>query len=331
MSPRSAAPLLLLATLAVGPRAARAHEFRPAVLTISAAADGAVEVTLQVPRDSPARAVAGLRPLLPAPCVLGPARAAGTRQVWRGTCGPQGPRGPLAVAGLVAGAGDVVVEVRRADGAREVGVLRPGAAGMQLGARAELDARGYLDLGVAHILAGADHLLFVAGLVVLTLRAGGSRRRRALGLLGTLTAFTAAHSVTLGAATLGLLRVPQAPVEACIALSIVLLARALVLPPRGGPPWGLAFGCGLLHGLGFAGALAEVGLPADGVVAALLAFNVGVELGQAGVAAGLAAALTGVAAALGGAGRAPRWLALGTGYGLGAVATAWTIARVVAL
>jgi hydrogenase/urease accessory protein HupE len=136
----------------------------------------------------------------------------------------------------------------------------------------------YLRLGVEHILTGADHLLFV---LALTLLAGSMGA-----LIKTVTAFTAAHSLTLALAALGLVRIPPAPVEAVIALSIVFVARELWLLARGTPglgarrPWPVAFAFGLLHGLGFAGALGQVGLPSTDVPLALFTFNVGVELGQ---------------------------------------------------
>ena len=138
--------------------------------------------------------------------------------------------------------------------------------------------RAYVGLGVEHILFGIDHLLFVLCLLLLV--------RRLRQLLATITAFTLAHSITLAAATLGFIRVPTAPVEATIALSIVFLASELVRDEgRRGVvaryyPWLVAFSFGLLHGLGFAGALAEVGLPQGEIPLALFAFNVGVELGQ---------------------------------------------------
>jgi hydrogenase/urease accessory protein HupE len=146
-------------------------------------------------------------------------------------------------------------------------------------------AATYLRLGVEHILTGLDHLLFVLALVLLAPAAGA--------ILRAVTAFTVAHSITLGLAALGLARVPQAPVEAAIALSIVLVARELALrapgaslfPPSSAPPrapTAMAFGFGLLHGLGFAGALREVGLPAGEIPLSLFTFNVGVELGQLG-------------------------------------------------
>ena len=139
-------------------------------------------------------------------------------------------------------------------------------------------AATYLRLGIEHALFGFDHLLFVLALVILV----RDWRRVAL----TVTAFTVAHSMTLAAATLGLVDVPGPPLEAAIALSIVLVAVEIVNARRGTPaltarrPWLVAFGFGLLHGFGFAGALAEVGLPHHAIPLALLFFNLGVEIGQ---------------------------------------------------
>lgn len=136
----------------------------------------------------------------------------------------------------------------------------------------------YTKIGIEHILTGVDHLLFVLALVIIV---QGKRR-----LLATVTAFTLAHSMTLALATLNILRIPSPPVEAAIALSIVFVASE-ILHTRAGriglaarKPWVIAFAFGLLHGLGFAGALAEVGLPQHSIPLALLCFNVGVEIGQ---------------------------------------------------
>ncbi|HTG04999.1 MAG TPA: HupE/UreJ family protein [Bradyrhizobium sp.] len=139
-------------------------------------------------------------------------------------------------------------------------------------------AATYLRLGVEHILFGFDHLLFVLALVVLV------REWRRVAV--TVTAFTVAHSITLAAATLGFVNVPGPPVEATIALSIMLVSVEILNARRGKPsvttrlPWLVAFSFGLLHGFGFAGALAEVGLPQHAIPVALLFFNVGVEVGQ---------------------------------------------------
>jgi len=136
----------------------------------------------------------------------------------------------------------------------------------------------YLTLGVEHILAGYDHLLFVCGIVLMV-------RSSAL-LVKTITAFTISHSITLALAFLGVINVPSLPVEACIALSIVILAYEIIRMTKGKLgltaryPWLVAGGFGLLHGLGFAGALSELGVAAEEVPIALLFFNVGVELGQ---------------------------------------------------
>lgn len=136
----------------------------------------------------------------------------------------------------------------------------------------------YLALGMEHIVFGIDHLLFVLGLLVLV--------RGLWPLVKTVTAFTVAHSITLGLAVLGYIPVHRAPVEASIALSIVLLAREIVSGHRGSVhlvhrrPWLVAFAFGLLHGLGFAGALGEMGLRSSDIPLALLFFNGGVEAGQ---------------------------------------------------
>jgi len=134
-----------------------------------------------------------------------------------------------------------------------------------------------LRLGVTHILTGADHLAFVLGLVLLV----GLNRR----LVWAVTAFTLAHSLTLGASALGWVHAPSATIEALVALSIVFVARELAVSrDRQGltaqAPWLIAFAFGLLHGFAFAGALAEVGLPQDAIPLALLLFNLGVEAGQ---------------------------------------------------
>ena len=138
--------------------------------------------------------------------------------------------------------------------------------------------RTYTKLGTEHILLGVDHLLFVFALLLIV---NNTKK-----LILTITAFTVAHSITLGAATLGFVHVPQKPVEAVIALSILFLAVEIVHGNQGRPgyaarwPWLVAFIFGLLHGFGFAGALAEVGLPERAIPLALIFFNIGVELGQ---------------------------------------------------
>jgi hydrogenase/urease accessory protein HupE len=183
----------------------------------------------------------------------------------------------------------------------------------------------YFVLGVEHILAGFDHLLFVLSLVLLI--TGGWQVAKAV------TAFTIAHSITLIATSLDVLSVPRQPVEVCIALSIVFLAVEIVKSRPGAPrlseriPWAVAFAFGLLHGFGFAGALAEIGLPEDEVPVALLTFNLGVEAGQLLIVGAGLALLAGVrriaATRLGHARTA-------MGYAIGSLSAFWLIERALA-
>jgi hydrogenase/urease accessory protein HupE len=186
----------------------------------------------------------------------------------------------ISIAGLSATSTDVLVRVENLAGAIQTERLSPTKTAFVIQAvpGAGEVARTYLRLGVEHILFGFDHLLFVLALVILV----RDWRRVAV----TVTAFTIAHSITLAAATLGLVNVPGRPIEAAIALSIMLVAVEILNARRGKPsltarlPWLIAFGFGLLHGFGFAGALAEIGLPQHAIPVALLFFNVGVEGGQ---------------------------------------------------
>jgi hydrogenase/urease accessory protein HupE len=187
----------------------------------------------------------------------------------------------------------------------------------------------YTVLGIEHILSGFDHLLFVLALVLLV---PGTRR-----LLVTITAFTAAHSLTLGGSTLGWLHVPGPPVEASIALSIVFVASEIVHARQGRYsvtqhyPWVVAFTFGLLHGFGFAGALAEVGLPQSSIPIALLFFNVGVEIGQlVFVGAVLAVMAVGWRAGQRLRFSQPAWLWRIGPYAIGALASFWLVERVAA-
>ena len=182
-------------------------------------------------------------------------------------------------------------------------------------------------LGIEHILSGFDHLLFVLSLVLIV---RGTRR-----LIWTVTAFTLAHSITLALATMGVIHVPGPPVEAIIALSIVFVANEIIHQQRGTEglaarkPWLIAFSFGLLHGLGFAGALAEVGLPQNSIALALLFFNVGVEIGQLlfiGAVLACGALVRRVAPQYVNAGQAVVVLA----YCIGGTASYWVIERIAA-
>jgi len=220
---------------------------------------------------------------------------------------------------------DVLVRIERADGSTQVSRLDGEAPSLLVTDSPALwqVAATYFSLGVEHILLGVDHLLFVLALMMLV-----KGRRR---LLWTITAFTVAHSLTLAAATLGWVDVSIAPAEAVIALSIVFVAAEIVHGLRGREgitaraPWVVAFVFGLLHGLGFASALNEIGLPSNAIPLALLLFNVGVEAGQllfVGGVLALALALRRVEPL-----RPERFRAV-TAYGIGAVAAYWTLERV---
>jgi hydrogenase/urease accessory protein HupE len=184
-------------------------------------------------------------------------------------------------------------------------------------------ARTYFVIGVEHILAGFDHLLFVIALVLLL--------QRGRAVVAAATAFTLAHSITLAGTTLGLFGLPQAPVEASIALSIVFLAVEIVKAKPGEPrlservPWVVAFLFGLLHGFGFAGALREIGLPETDVPVALLTFNLGVEAGQLMIIAATMAVLAALARF---APKARRPAIIASTYLIGAVASFWFIERI---
>ena len=199
---------------------------------------------------------------------------------WTANC-PGGLEGGLIhIGGLDRTSTDVLVRFDFADGVSEARRLTPGDPSFTVPtqpSRLEV-VRTYFLFGVEHILLGIDHLLFVLALLLLV---KGVRR-----VVVTVTAFTLAHSLTLAGATLGFVHMPGPPIEAVIALSIAFVASEIIHSRQGKPglteqyPWIVAFTFGLLHGFGFAGALAEIGLPQISIPIALLFFNVGVEIGQ---------------------------------------------------
>ncbi len=258
-----------------------AHPLAPVLLELRDLGGGRVAVAWKTPLLHPRGTALG--PALPAGCrtVEPPTtREEGSGLVtrWTAQCGALiGSR--VGIDGLSAPLAGVV-RVVLADGRVVQGVLSAGAASLIVPERPRPwdVGRSYLRLGIVHILTGPDHLLFVIGLVLL---AGTARR-----VLGTVSAFTAGHSVTLSLAVLGYTAVPVRPVELAIAASVLVLAielardgdrRSTVMRRH---PWSMAFVFGLLHGLGFAGALREAGLPAGEVPVALFAFNAGIEAGQ---------------------------------------------------
>lgn len=230
--------------------------------------------------------------------------------------------------GLQGTIADVLVRVTLADGATTTTLVRPSQAWVEIqsssGSWLEV-AGAFVKHGIEHILGGYDHLLFVLALLLIV--------RNARTLVWTITAFTLAHSITLALATLGVVHVPGPPVEAAIAFSIVLLACEIVRLRRGESsvmarwPWVIAFCFGLLHGFGFAGALSEIGLPKGDIPLALLAFNVGVELGQLAFIGAVLGALW-LVRRIGVASVVERRIGEATPYAIGALAAFWFVGRV---
>jgi hydrogenase/urease accessory protein HupE len=226
---------------------------------------------------------------------------------------------------------DVLVRVELLDRRAWTTLAHPSQPWFELaGAPSKLHVAGaYLRLGIEHIWSGVDHLLFILGLMILV-----KGRRR---LIATVTAFTVAHSITLAGATLGFVHVPQQPVEACIALSIVFVATEIIHARQGWQgiterwPWIVAFTFGLLHGFGFAGALNAVGLPQTAIPVALLFFNVGVEIGQLlFIAAILSLMALGRWLIRRAAIPQPAWAWRVAPYSIGGVAAFWMIQRIAA-
>lgn len=280
--------LRLMAALAVGlclAQGAQAHRFAPSLLKITEIADQHYAVVWKTPAQGTSSIP--LRPLWPGSCEItnsSPAQLEGTGRVtsWQMRCDQLGEDGlvgeTLGVEGLGANQASAMVMVSLLDGRNYQQVLNAEQPGFVVPAESSAGevAGDYSLLGIEHIWGGMDHLLFVFGLLLLV--GGGSR------LLWTITAFTVGHSITLSLVTLGFFDYPVALVEFAIALSIFVLAVELTRSSRHDilwrNPWWLAGGFGLLHGMGFAGALAETGLPQDNVPLALLFFNVGIEIGQ---------------------------------------------------
>ncbi len=327
---------LLALVLAVAPGRSFAHEVRPAYLELRQSGPETYDVLWKVPARGEDERF-GIHVTLPAGSVnvTAPRGAFADNafvERWRVTRSGGMTGTAIHVDGLTSTVTDVLVRVERLDGTTQVARLTPWAPSFVVeAAPSELRvAAMYLRLGVEHILFGVDHLLFVLALLILV-----QGRRR---LVATVTAFTLAHSLTLAGATLGVVRVPQRPVEAVIALSIVFVACEIVRGREGRPgltaerPWVVAFTFGLLHGFGFAGALREVGLPQQAIPVALLFFNVGVELGQLlFIASVLAVAAVARWIERGVALQRPAWAWRVPAYAIGTIAAYWTIGRVVQL
>jgi len=275
-------PLLGVALFALWSVTAHAHESRPAYLELQQKSADVYDVLWKVPARGPERRL-GLYVRLPDDCkIVDPVRSSylGGAFVERFTISrSNGLAGAeIYIEGLSNTLTDVLVRIGRLDGSTQVVRLSPSVPSFIVADSPSFMgvAKTYLVLGVRHIWKGVDHLLFVACLILIA----GTWRR----ILVTVTGFTIAHSITLGLSTLGFIRIPVPPVEATIALSIVFLATEIARRRRDTLTWRYPIVVsalfGLLHGFGFASALGEIGLPQVEIPAALLFFNVGVEIGQ---------------------------------------------------
>jgi len=306
-----------------------AHESRPAYLELNETEPAVFDVLWR--RPARGNMVLSIQPVFPEHCQqVGPRvqypQPDAMVERWAIDCGTNGIVGQqIRIEGLQTTLTDVLVRVSFADDVTHTQVLRPNLTAFTVeGAPSKWAVSAdYFRLGVEHILGGIDHLLFVLALLLIV----GSTRR----LIATVTAFTIAHSITLAAATLGWVHVPQKPVEAVIALSIVFVAGEIIHIRQGRSgvtrrwPWIVAFTFGLLHGFGFAGALTEVGLPQKEIPLALLMFNVGVEAGQIMFICGVLLALHIVKRVM----TAPLpWAVPAAAYGIGGMSAFWVIDRV---
>ena len=309
---------------------ADAHRLEPAYLEINEQSSGSFNILWKRPL------VGGrpmnIYPLLPEGCsnITEPsvrALVSGAVERWIVDCGEMGMTNEtITIDGLSATQTDTLLRIQLANGSMHTTVLRPDSPSFLVPEKASKSkvAGSYLLLGIEHILGGFDHLLFVLGLLLIV-----SNARL---LIKTITAFTLAHSVTLAVAALGFVYVPQAPVEAVIALSILFLATELVKQKRGETgltfraPWLVALSFGLLHGFGFAGALTEVGLPQSDIPLALLFFNVGVEAGQLIFVAGVLVVIWMINRIKF---RWPVWVEQVPAYAIGSLAAFWFIQRTI--
>ena len=322
----------ILACLLVTVSVARAHEARPAYLEIKETAPGQYSILWRTP------VLAGMRlPIaLKLPSDIKEVREPSVQELadsllerhWI-DAGPNGLGGKrVEFPGLQMTITDVLVRVEMRDGRSWTTIVRPSQAWVEIAAaQGKLAvAMGYVVHGIRHIALGADHLLFLLGLLLIV-------KNRWM-LLKTVTAFTVAHSITLAVATLGYANAPVVPLNAAIALSILFLGPEIVRSWRGESsftiehPWVVAFAFGLIHGFGFAGALTSAGLPRDELPLALVSFNVGVEIGQLGFIL-LVLALERSFRVL--EVRWPRWVQALPGYTVGSLGAFWTVQRLAIL
>ena len=275
--------LLVIACLGVKTQDARAHALQPGYLELTVLSGDSFRIFWRRP-DVQGTAM-NIEAVMPANCQARtgpPSRFDGSAWVslWITNCPGGLAGGTIEISGLDAQQTDVLLRYETVSGAMRSHRLTPDSAFFTVPTNpAAFDVvTTYLPLGVQHILEGLDHLLFVFALLLLI--------RGKWRLVGAITAFTVAHSITMGVATLGWFDLPGPPVEAVIALSILFVAAELARQRTENErfseryPWSVSFSFGLLHGFGFAGALSEIGLPQTEIPVALLSFNLGVEIGQ---------------------------------------------------
>ena len=325
----------VLAALAIAlssvPQHAAAHALAPSLLTFELGGGGRVTMRWRAPVQRPTgqslapEVPTGCQPLGEPVVVIDEDGTAATRTVELQCESSDMVGSRISVAGFEDSQINVVVRIVRPDGEAAHTILDAGRPTLVV-APAEQQTHSfveYLALGVEHLLTGWDHLTFVLGLLILF----GWHRR----LVAAVTAFTIGHSLTLALSVLGVLSVPQAPVEALIAVTIVILALEIQLGGRGPVwrhPWTLPGALGLLHGLGFASVLFEAGLPRDEIPLALLGFNLGLEIGQLGVIVVFAALGRLLRPLVPVSLRGNRAL---PAYAIGSVAAFWVIERTVAI
>ena len=332
LSTRAIRPLLACLALCLAwASPGNAHQLRMAYLQLSESTRDTYDVLWKVPASGDDLRM-DLTASLPAQCkALSEPRASidgGAHSArWRIGCAGGLSGGRIHIAGLSRTASDALVRIESLDGSDQIARLVADRPELVIGSSPGVVqvAATYLGLGIEHILLGIDHLLFVLTLMMIV---RGTRR-----LVATVTAFTLAHSITLAAATLGLVAIPIIPVEAIIALSIVFVAREILRMQRGhasltaSAPWLVAFAFGLLHGFGFASALGEIGLPQSRIPVALLFFNLGVEAGQLLFVAVVLLLRRGLRDVIS---NAPPSAARVPPYAIGGVAMFWVIERIAA-
>ena len=314
-----------------GPAEVAAHESRPGYLEIRETGPGVYSILWKKPALG--QMILSIDPVFPAGCTVTAIESEGIRggaylARLKLEC-QDGLKGKsVEIAGLESTLTDVLVRVYYANGLEETHLLSPNETSAEIGGSSGVMKRivAYMRLGIQHIALGVDHLLFVLGLLLIV--------SSPMVLFNTITAFTVAHSITLGIATLGYANAPALPLNAVIALSILFLGPEVVRVWRGQTsftirhPWVVAFAFGLLHGFGFASGLTAMGLPSNEIPLALLFFNVGVEIGQLAfvfLMLGLARSFRSLEI------RWPRWAQLIPGYAVGSLGAFWFIQRTVIL